>query len=110
MFELLGSAGALPAQAGWSLGTNADALSVLVGGLVSLVTPGIRYRYSTEYALFYILTVMVLALSPFTTLVFGLEPWYFLGGFAVGQTLAILGDYSYRVITGVAAFRDVAGA
>ncbi len=114
MFEPLELAGSLLAQAGVSPETNAGSLSILVGGLAALVTPGIRYRHSTGHALFYIFTVMVLALSPFTTRVFGLGPWYLLGGFAIGQTLAIVGDYSYRVVTGestgVEAFRDVASA
>jgi hypothetical protein len=112
MFELFELVGSLSAQSGLGPETNVDNLSILVGGIAALVTPGVRYRYSTEYALFYIFTIVILGFSPFATRVFGLEQLYFIGGFAVGQTLTVLVDYSYWVITGestgVAAFRDVA--
>lgn len=102
---------ATPWDAAWVPETNAETLSVLVGAITALVTPGIRYRHSTEHALFYILTITILAVSPYTTRVLGLRPSFFLGGFAVAQTLAVAADYAYRVATGnstgVDAFRTV---
>jgi hypothetical protein len=111
--EIGRSGGALALQAEWIPDTNTESLSVLASVLAALVTPGIRYRYSTEHALFYILTVVILAVSPFTTRVFGLQPWFFLGGFTIAQVVAVVVDYLYRVVsgesTGVDAFRTVAG-
>lgn len=96
----------------WSSLTVGETFSVLFGTLAAIAAIGVRYRYSTKDAAFYLATVMLLALSPLTTRVLSVHPWYFLGGFLLVQTTGLAVDYLYTAITGettgVAAFRAVA--
>lgn len=93
------------------LETNPVVLSALIGIVLAVVSLGVRYRYSTGHALFYIVSTIILAVSPLATRLGGIDVWFFAGGFALGQTIAIGLDYSYRVVvgdpTGAAAFRTV---
>lgn len=90
------------------------AVSVLLGTTAAAVTAGIRYRYSTEHAVFFLAAVVLGILSPLANRIARIEPWYVLGSFTVGFGVGVLADYLYVVITGestgVKAFRTVAAS
>lgn len=92
--------------------TAAQRLSVLLGTVAALAAVGVRYRYSTAHATYYLTTVVLLALSPLSVGVLSVRPGYFLGGFLVVQAGSLLADSVYTGVTGettgVAAFRTVA--
>lgn len=88
--------------------------SIVLGALASIGALAIRYRYSTEYAAFAVGTVALVAVSPLSTRVLAIHPWFLLGGFLAVQGVGLCADYLYSVVTGkptgVEAFRTVAAS
>lgn len=92
--------------------TAVGTIPLVLGSLAGLTGIGVRYRYSTGDAAFYLAAVTLLALSPLSARLLAEGRWYLLGGVALVLVAGYVIDYLYTVITGketgAEAFRVVA--
>lgn len=92
--------------------TVVGTVSLVLGSVAGLVGLGVRYRYATQDAAFYLVAVILLVLSPLAGQLFPGRQALLLGGVLIALGVGSVIDYCYTVVTGketgAEAFRVVA--